>query len=613
MGIYSRVFRQFIRPRKPVDLDEWADTNRVLPSSTSSEPGKWRTSRTEYLREISKRLSASDRSCHTIIVMKSSQLGFSELGTNWIGYIIDEVPSPALVVLPSHELAKRYSRQRISPLLHLTDSVHAKVEKSSIGKNSKNLLERSFLGGHLLLTGSNSANALRQYSARFAFLDELDGFVEATSEGTPWELVNTRLSGFGKRKKVLAVSTPTVEGESLTEELYLQGDQRKYYVPCPHCNEFSVLEWHRFKWEEKKPETVTWNCPNCETPVSEQYKLSMLAKGEWRATAEPTVRGVTSYHLSSMYSPFLSWEELAGEFQKVAKNREKLRTFVNTKLGETFKDVQKTTDPHVLYARRENYPAEVPGGGVILTAGVDVQQNRLEVTVNAYGKGEETWNVTHKVLYGDPTKDVTWKALDEVLQAKYEHESGKLLPIAAACIDAGYLTDEVVKYCKSRTFMRLFPVVGRAGWDRPITAPPRIVKTAQGKKRSEFFVIGVDNAKATIYNRLALNDVGPGYYHFPQSEHTTEAFFDQLTGERLYTVNHNGKQVRRWKLKNADTRVEVLDCNVYSLAALYLSNADLDKYVQYFSKDIADVDAPVEKKNKKRVTRKRRNKFTNLF
>jgi len=295
-----------IRPDADLTVSQWADAHRMLGSRASAEPGRYRTARTPYMREIMDALSPSS-AVQRIVFMKAAQVGATEAGNNWIGFAIHQAPGPMLAVQPTVELAKRNSRQRIDPLIEESAALRDRVKPARSRDAGNTMLSKEFAGGILIMTGANSAVGLRSTPARYIFLDEVDAYpASADEEGDPVTLAEARSLTFAHRRKVFLVSTPTIRGLSRIEREYEASDQRRYFVPCPHCGQFQWLKFERLRWDKGRPEAADYHCEGCERAIAEHHKTAMLEAGEWRATATAADPGTVGYHLSALYSPLTS-------------------------------------------------------------------------------------------------------------------------------------------------------------------------------------------------------------------------------------------------------------------------------------------------------------------
>ncbi len=571
--IYADAYRAGIRPDPVLKVSEWADSHRLLPQRAAAEPGPWRTSRTPYLREIMDRLSPGDPT-QVVVLMKGSQLGGTEAGNNWLGYVIDCAPGPMMMVQPTVEMAKRISKQRVATMIDDCPRLRQKVSPSRSRDSGNTILTKEFPGGILVITGANSAVGLRSMPVRNLFLDEVDGYeIDVDGEGDPVELAIKRTATFRRNRKIFICSTPTVKDLSRIERAYLRSDQRRYHVPCPVCGVVAPIQWQNIEWPSGQPEQAALRCESCHTLIPEHHKTAMLEHGRWVAQAEGD--GVTAgYHLSALYSPlgWYSWGEMARDFL-VAKHEgpEKLKTWINTCLGETWEESGEVINQDSLMARREHYPAVVPLPVLVLTAGVDVQDDRLEVEVCGWRTGEESWGISYRVLWGDPAASPVWRQLDDVLSATWEREDGLNMRIVQCCIDsAGHRTEAVYRYVKPRQVRGVYATVGRAGIGRPIISSPSNRKQGQAPLPVKLFTVGVDEAKAILYSRLKEQTPGPGYCHFPEGEGYEEEYFKQLTAEKRVIRYQKGFPKAEWIKTRA--RNEALDCRVQAHAALCLLN-----------------------------------------
>lgn len=437
--VYREAFLSGLRPEPQLTVSEWADEHRMLSSKASSEPGRWRTSRTPYLKDAMDCLSSS-HSAQRVVMMFAAQTGKTEAGSNFLGYVIHHAPGPMLLVQPTVEMAKRLSKQRLESLISETPCLRERIAPARSRDSGNTLFAKEYPGGILVITGSNSASGLRSMPCRYLFLDEVDAFpADVDGEGDPVSLAERRTTTF-TRRKILLTSTPTVKGSSRIEAEYLRSDQRRFFVPCPSCGEMQWLKWPQMKWEKDQPETARYECEHCKERFSEVNKGRMLAAGEWRATA-PGDGKTAGFHLSGLYSPlgWLSWAELVDDFLRAKGDAPLLKTFVNTRLAETWDEQTGTRiDAEGLLERVEPYErGVVPDGVLCLTAGVDVQDNRLAVSIWGYGRDEEAWLIEHTEIWGDPTRTEVWKQLDVLIEGEYPRADGKKLKVLATCCDSG--------------------------------------------------------------------------------------------------------------------------------------------------------------------------------
>ena len=555
--------------RDPIQtVTEWANEYRFLSSVSSSEPGKWQTERTPYLQEIMDCLSPNNP-CEKVVFMKGAQVGGTECGNNWMGFCVCNAPGPMLIVNPTTETAKRTSKMRIDPAIENCPVLRDRIKSPRSRDSGNTMLMKEFPGGILILTGANSPVGLRSLPVRYLFLDEVDGFPdEAGTEGDPVDLAVQRTATFNNRK-IFMVSTPTIKDASRIEQAFLEGDQRYYHVPCPHCGHFQVLRWRNVIFDPKNLTEAVYKCEKCEAIWHDYEKEQILKKGKWIASKPNVNSGVVSFHLSSLYSPhgWTSWTSIAREFLDSKNDPSRLQVWTNTKLAETWEDMAgQQIDPTSLMVRREKWGPELPRQVVILTCGVDVQDNRLELEIVGWGRGEESWSIDYQVLYGDPSTPELWAQLDEVLSRKYSHSKDVPdLSIAATCIDSGgHYTDYVINYCHARRLHGVFAIKGVGGVGKPIW-PATASKSNNTKK--PVYLIGVNDAKDTLMRRLHLEDSsGPGIWHFPMDRESE--WFEQITNEVASKKLSKGRLIREWVPRKNGVRTEGLDCRVYAYAAL---------------------------------------------
>lgn len=470
-----------------------------------------------------------------------------------------------LFVQPTVEMGLAWSKDRLAPMIRDTKVLRDLVKTPKSKDSGNTLLHKTFPGGHLTIAGANAPSGLAMRPVRLVLCDEVDRYpMSAGSEGDPVYLAAKRSQTFWNRKLLMG-STPTVKGVSRIEQEYELSDQRRFYVPCPHCQELQTLKWKQVQWPKGKPEAAYYACEHCGAVIHDTEKQAMLSQGQW--IAEGKTNGVAGFHINELYSPWSTFGEIAAAFIKAKDHPATLQTWVNTALGETFEEEGETVEAEGLLERREQYET-LPEGVLILTAGVDIQADRIEIGVDGWGLGEESWGVEKIILYGDPDQAQVWADLDEALQGTYLFGDKNQMHITGVCIDSGYKTQFVYDFVKSRRARRIYAIKGVAGQGRPIVSAPTRKKQGKNSGAVELFSIGVDGAKAIIYSRLRLPEPGPGYCHFHQDY--DEEHFLQLTAEKLVTKYRKGFPYREWQ--KTRPRNEALDLRVYSYAALKIIN-----------------------------------------
>lgn len=604
-----------LKPEPRVTVSQWADRYRYLAPTSSAEPGLYRTDRTPYLREIQDKLSATDPT-QEVVFIKGAQVGATESGFNWLGYIIDVAPAPTLLVQPTDTMSKRNSKMRLDPMIEATPRLREKIKPARSRDSGNTTLQKDFPGGTVVMTGANSAVGLRSMPVRFLMLDEVDGYpVDLDGEGSPVDLARARTRTFARRK-IYIVSTPTIEGQSVIEREFLDSDQRRFFVPCPHCEHYQHLRWDNLKWEAGEPETALYYCEGCGTGIEERYKASMLNRGEWRPTNPDHSNSLkVGYHINSLYSPYgwYSWWEAAKDWENADGNVTKQKAFINTVLGEAYKEKGEAPPWENLYNRREAYRMNVPPQEVVfLTAGVDVQKDRLELEIVGWCREKHTYSIDFRVLVGDTSARDVWEELAKVVTETWTREDGAELQLRLMAVDTGYNTQHVYDFCKRFDATRVIPVKGSDN-QQTVIAPPRQVEvTRSGKKigKVKVWQVGVSVIKSELYGFLRQEkdehgNVPYGYCHFPQYE---PHYFRGLTAEELQLkINNKGYREYQW-IKKYD-RNEPLDCRVYARAAASVVGIDRHERVEKWWKDMEPKEVAPETPSTKKPPRRRESSF----
>lgn len=576
--LYRARWSTGYQPEPALTVSEWADRCRHLSQKAAAEPGQWRTDRTPYLRDVMDALSASSP-VQRIVFMKGAQIGATEGGNNWVGYVIDQAPGPMLAVAPTVDMAKRASKQRIAPMIEESPALRGKVKEARSRDSGNTVLAKEFPGGVLVMTGANSAVGLRSMPARYLFLDEVDAYPgDVDGEGDPIALAEARTRTF-RRRKVFMVSTPTIAGRSRIEREFLKSDQRRFFLPCPECEHYQTLKFSQLKWDKAKPQSARYVCEECGCLLGDEHKTTMLARGEWRATAEGDGRTV-GFHLSSLYSPvgWLSWVEIAQKWEAAQGDPDLLKEFINTVLGEVWQAKGDAPDWDAVYARRGAYRSgTVPRGVLILFAGCDVQKDRIEVGVWGFGRNRERWLIEHRQLIGPTNRPDVWAELAAMFDETWPHASGIEMPVRDWGVDSGAFASEVSAFVRSqRGRSNVHAVDGLDKYLSAFLGVGAMDVTSQGKKLKrglKTLRIGVSYCKQEIVGQLALDrptdgqPFPPGFVHLPND--VTEDHVKQLTAESLVTRTLNGRVKREWQIIEG-RRNEVLDCANYArgLAAM---------------------------------------------
>lgn len=555
------------QPPPRMTVSEWADERRYLSAESSSNPGKYSSAMTPYAVEWMD--SVNDPTATGTVLMVASQLGKTEVLNNVVGYFIDIEPAPILMVQPTIDLAESWSKERLAPMIRDTPVLQGKVADSKSRDSGNTMLHKTFPGGNIAMAGANAPSGLASRPRRVVLLDEEDRFPHsAGSEGDPASLAIRRTETFWN-PVIFETSTPTVKGLSRIEARLEESDKRRLWCPCPRCGGYQILKWSQVRYEADDGSDAWYQCDRCDAQLTDEERRTMVRRGEWRAEyPERTLRG---YHLNGLASLFRHkrgyksrlHQMVADHLSAKRKGKEVLRTWVNTFLAETWEEDGESVPWEPLMQRRENW-GEFPSGACLVTAGGDVQGDRVEIEFVAWGEGEESWSLGYAVIIGDFNRPETQDEFDELLQRKWTHPvSGLEIGVTAACLDSGHKTKAVYAFTKKRGMRRIYAVKGRGGPGIPLVSRP----TKRGVERALLFSVGTDTAKESIYSRLTTADVGPGYMHFPSDR--PEDWFRQLVAEVRVTRYKDGVPYSKFE-NPSKARNEALDCRVYAMAALGL-------------------------------------------
>ncbi len=591
-------------PDASITVSEWAAKYRFL-SELASLPGQWSNEVTPYLVEPMDCIGLSGIT--EIIFVASSQIGKTEFCLNAIGYLMHKKPSTILYVAETDKKAEAWSKEKLAPMIRATPALRSLVREARSRDGDNTLAGKSFPGGHLAIGYATSAETLSSRSRRTLFLDERDAY-KSTKEGDPAALAEKRTITFKGERKVVKTSSPRdrLEPEagappdakrySPIEWEYEQTDKRKYYVPCPHCGEYQVLRWknaqgaYNIRWDGDDVENAYYMCVSgC--VIEHEHKAGMLARGEWRA--EKPFAGRAGFWIWEAYSSFVTWGEIAANFLRVKKDAEQLKVFVNTTLAEGWQEFYGGIEVTDLEERREPYTEMLPDGVLVITAGADVQRNRLEYEIVGWGLDGESWSLDYGIISGDPSQGEVWAELKAALTRSFDYEmllaeqedgtdaSAVLsMRVMVACIDSGgFNPQEVYRFCYQNAGHRFYATKGANVPGKPLIS----TFSWQGRPAVRLYTVGTEAAKDTFANRLAVKERGPGYCHFP-TEFEREGvpyygaeYFKQLRSEHAVTKRTKRGSARVWEKLKPHMRNEALDCRVLAMAALAILNPDLEK------------------------------------
>jgi phage terminase large subunit GpA-like protein len=610
-----------MKPPDNITVSQWADKNRRLTSETSAEAGRWRTSRTPYMMEVMD--CFTDPRIEHIVVVAPSQVGKSEVENNIIGYIIDQDPGPILFIQPTVEDAKRYSEMRLAPMIRDTKCLRKKVAdpKTRDGGNTKR--QKSFPGGFLVMAGSNVSHDLSSMPMRYVIGDERDRWAaSAGTEGDPWELAKARTRTFYNRK-LIEVSTPTVKGSSAIEDAFNLGTMERWVTQCRHCGEYSEIQIDQIRFPHKtivngeskkfEIEEIYYICPRCGGISNESEVKRQHSKWQAEAPEAKELHKTRSFWLTAWLSPWVTWKEIILNFLQAGNDPEKLQVCYNTMLGKLWEARGDMESEESVMARREEYKAEIPDGVIVLTCGVDTQDDRLEYEVVGYGHFGESWGIKKGVIMGRPDSDDVWRQLDDVIEHKYKFLGGHSVKISLTFMDeGGHFTQEVRQRCRERQMMNVFAIKGAAGVrDIPYTSAPKKQKIVLGGRfigTVWVYEIGVDAGKQKIVNNLRVQTPGPNYCHFPKRDDYGRDYFKSLMSEHL-VYDKKLKNPWHWEKIPGHERNEAFDCRNYANAAFKALDPDIDATEKRIMTLAAGKAAP----KKERAPRKPQRKLSDAF
>lgn len=577
---------QAIAPLPDLTVSQWSDQFRFLPN-TANESGKYRSSRTPHVVGIMDCFNEPE--VEEISIQGSAQIAKTTILENIIGYIIDINPQPILFMAPTVDVSKVFSKEKLDPMLELTPRLRNKIAKTKSRDSNNTTLYKRFIGGFIKFVGANSPHALRQMSIPIIISDDIDSIeVGSVKEGDPVLRAEKRSQTFEGRRKKIRASTPTVKNKSRIEAFYLQGSQEQFYVRCVHCNEEFLFEWKSVIWEKEvdlfgkvisdKPETASISCSKCGTLFNEGERRELLKSGRWIAKY-PERRNHRSFKINELSSTLSNLKSVVSEFVKTRNEPEKLETFYNLVLGESFeRETVIELNPDSLLTRVEDFidesnPKLIPNEILFIVSTTDVQKDRLEFNVWGVGKGKEIWLINRRVIDGDPLRKEVWNLHDGLIAEKYKREDQVELKIIIKFVDSGYLSQTVYDYVRRRSSERLFAIKGRGTVGIPILGRSY---SLVDNGRTKLLTIGTNAAKEQIFNALDLQEAGAKFIHFPRA-YCDEDYFEQLTSEIGFKIVSGLIEYTVYKKKKRDVRNEALDLLVYAYAAIEFVNPNFEK------------------------------------
>ena len=577
--LFKSVTGKLLKPVEKITVSQWSQKHLQLPQ-TSSEPGLWRRNRAPYQAGLMDAIC--EPQIQKVTIMTSAQTGKSTVCNAIIARYIDIDPCPIMFTQPTIHLAQRFSKEKLSPMIADIKVLSDKIIQAERNAAST-ILMKLFKGGLLCLSGANSPASLASMSIRLLLCDEIDKYPpSAGSEGDPVELAIQRTATFWN-KKIILVSTPSIKGTSRIEASYEKSDKRLYFVPCPHCGHKQHLVWEQIEYPGKgsdnfRPEDgIYYICDTCNTPIPESYKHQMVLNGEWSATRKAENPNHAGFHCNRLISPWSSWIDIAYDYESSKNDPLQLQVFVNSSLGLPYERSEgESLEWEKLYLRSvdSNYErGQVPMNALLLSAGVDVQGDRLEVSIWGWGRNQQSWLIDHQVILGAPLYNDVWEQLNHILLKDYQHESGKPIRIKTTCVDTGYLTHDVYMQVRKRRSLNVFGVKGQAGQGKMFISRPRYMEiNYRGKTIKngiKLYVLAVDLGKETLFNRSKIEIPGEKYINFPRGIDSN--YFQGFCSEVLVKKHRSGQYYYAWEKIPGVYNNEPLDTALYSMAAAHLA------------------------------------------
>lgn len=577
------------RVAPPRSVTEWAEAERMVAAESGSPwPGRWRTDRVPYLRDIMKVMTLS-HPARRVTFLKSAQIGGSEAALNMIGQVMAETPAPVLVMLPSIDMMRGYNRLKLDPMITATPALSARVEEVTArsGEESTATFKR-FPGGYLQLLTANSSANLQMRSARVLLMEEVSDYpLDADGRGDPVKQLEARAIIYAGREKILKVSTPAEEGSCRVTAAYEGSSQGKFLVPCPHCHAKQTLEWENLRWPKGQPQAAQYHCAECGTGIDPIHRPAMLAAGQWVHEKPERLTEHAGFAINALYSPTLTWADLAAEWEECKDDPESLKTFTQQKLGRAWRIAGEAPEWQRLYDRRETWkPGTVPEGVLNLTAGVDVQRSpgRIEVFVWGWGRNRQSWLIDHVVVVGSPFAWRTWEQVALVLETVYPHASGGGLPISLTAVDSGdgTTTAEVYAFVRKLGQRKVIAVKGRDAQPQAIAPGGKVDVKRSGKRVGQLkpWLVGSSYLKGEFYGQLRLDkptaESGGAYpagYVFLPEHLAGEEICRQLVSEKIRRHKIRAGVFRSEWVKTRE-RNEALDGRVYARSAASLLGID---------------------------------------
>lgn len=591
----------------PVSLPRKFARLKAADIGRSSETRRRRIVKVEKVPSVPVRCIEVDSPSHLFLAGRAMvPTHNTELVNNVVGYFVDRDPASILVIQPTVKMAENWSKKRLSPMLRDTPCLRGKIKDAKSRDSDNTILEKGFPGGYMAIVGANTPNDLASRPMRIVLADEVDKYPASAGDfGDPLALASSRQTTFWNRKTLVG-STPGDVLTSTVERKFREGDQRYYHVPCPHCGHEQVLAWEQVVWEKDeeghRPETAAYACEasDCGTLWSDAERWRAIRHGRWIASAP--FNGVASFAITGFMSPWMTLEDIVRKFLSAKDYAPALRQWVNEVKGEPWEERGESSDADALANRLEVYDGDtLPEAVRLVTAGVDTQDDRLEVTYAGWGEGEEAWIVRHDLIMGDTAKQEVWDRLDVALRDEtFSTEGGQVLRVRAACVDSGgHRGAMVLGFARNRASRRIYATKGIGNDHRgskPIWGGTMLRAKNAGDR---LWAVGVDTGKDDLAARLRIlpaeGEATPRAIHFP-AVGLPVGYFDQLTAEQAVTeITKEGRKVRRWKMKRGQERNEALDCFILAHAAMLSLGVRLTRRPPRTHVPMPEDDAPQER------------------
>ncbi len=626
--ILSEIYRYVLPPEK-INVSEWAQKYRIVSKEVSARPGPWDNSIVPFAVDIMD--AVNDTEVEEVTVWGSAQVSKTEIINNILAYYVDIDPSPILLVQPTLDMARAYSKNKLEYMIRDTPKISGKIHEASGRNKDATILERKFPGGFLVMVGGNSPSGLAQRSMRIIISDDIDRIPPSAGvEGDPVALAEMRAESYTGISKKLRFSTTTIKNQSRIERLYKNSDKRRYYVPCPDCGHKQILTFEGLVWEKDTdlfgktikhyPETVRYACESCGSLIKDYQKFGMIAKGEWIAEV-PEKKSHRGFWINRLYSPFTTWKIIVDDFLNAKDDPETLQVFYNTSLGLPFEQEsgEEAIDESTLLDRVQikDKPDEVLSNDILLlTCAVDVQNDRLEVLLIGWEEKKQSNRIIWQKIPGNPASPYVWEDLDKFLSLRWTREDGLDLGIAATFIDTGYLSQEVYSFVLNNPNKRYYAIKGVGGYGKPLIG----TKSKVYDKRVDLYHIGTNEGKGILFKRLKIKEPDkPKYVKF-NNQVCNDDYFKQLMSEKVVKKHSGMIEYEVYEKKHKRDRNEILDLEVYNIAACEFLYPRFEKIKVNLAKRLVretikeiieektkavETEQPIEEKPKKQPLRKR--------